>query len=114
MTTAARLSGRVSGGSTDPGFLPARSAGFRLVRAGTGWPDALPGGGDPVGPELGRGDLEDSAASAADQTGGGMQEAVVQHLRLCSREVTVKAMNFSQASRMQAIIAASSQAGWTL
>jgi hypothetical protein len=41
-----------------------------------------------------------------------MQEA--QRLRLCSREVTVKAMSFSQAGRMQAIIAASSQVGWTL
>jgi hypothetical protein len=66
--TAARLSGRAAGGSTGPG-VP-----FLLAWTGFGWSDgmlyrvdALPGGDDVVGPGPGGGDLEGSAASAADE-----------------------------------------------
>src|ERR1700761_232339 len=52
--------------------------------------DALPGGGDLVSPGPVRGDLERSAAAAADDAGGGMQEAVAQGLRLCPGEVAVQ------------------------
>jgi hypothetical protein len=69
--------------------------------------DALPGGDDLVGPRPGRGELEGCAASAADRAGGGVQEAVAQGLRLGSCEVR-QASSFSQTTRMQAVIAASS------
>jgi hypothetical protein len=38
--------------------------------------DALPGGDDLLGPGPGRGDLEGSSSSAADEAGGGVQEPV--------------------------------------
>ena len=87
--TAARLSGRVAGGSTGPG-VP-----FLLAGTGFSWSDrvrgyALPGGGDLFGPGPGRSDLEGPAASAADQAGGCVQEAVAQRLRLCFRQVAVQ------------------------
>jgi hypothetical protein len=73
--------------------------------------DALPGGDDLAGPGPGGGDLEGPAAPAADEAGGGVQEAVAQCLRLGSAlaRSPSRAMSFSQASRMQAVIAASNQ-----
>src|ERR1700722_5011642 len=78
-------------GSTGPG-VP-----FFLAGTGFSWSewvryclDALPGGGDLVGPGPGRGDLEGPAASAADEAGGCVQEAVAQRLRLCFRQVAVQ------------------------
>src|SRR5258707_1712695 len=44
--------------------------------------DLLPGGGDVAGPGPGGGDPQLAAASAADEPGGGMQDAVAQWLRL--------------------------------
>ncbi len=38
--------------------------------------DALPGGGDRLCPGPGGGDFQGSAASAADEAGGGVQDAV--------------------------------------
>lgn len=52
--------------------------------------DALPGGDDVVGPGLDRGDLEGPAASAADEAGSGVQEAVAQGLGLGFRQVAVE------------------------
>jgi hypothetical protein len=52
--------------------------------------DALPGGDDVAGPGPGRGDLEGSSASAVDEAGGGVQDAVAQGLRLGSGEVAVQ------------------------
>src|SRR6516164_7360409 len=70
---------------------------FFLAGTGFSWSDgvryrldALPCGGDLVGPGPGRGDLEGPAASAADQAGGCVQEAVAQRLRLCFRQVAVE------------------------
>jgi hypothetical protein len=64
----------------------------QLVGMGFGWSggvrdhvDALPGGDDLAGPGSSGGDLEGSAASAAEEAGGGVQEAVAQRLRLCPR-----------------------------
>jgi len=78
-------------GSTGPGFA------FLLAGMCLGWSDgvrdgvdALPGGGDLAGPGPGRGDLEDPAAAAADQAGGGVQEAVAKCLRLCLSHVAVQ------------------------
>jgi hypothetical protein len=89
--TVARLSGRVSGGSTRPwvSFLARRpvSCWSGGVRDGL---DVLPGGGDLLCPGPGRGDFEASAAPAADEAGGGVQDAIAQRLRLCSCEVAVQ------------------------
>ena len=89
--TVARLSGRLAGGSTGPGGP------FLVAGLCFGWSDgmrhrvdALPGGGDLFGPGPGRGDLEGSAAAAADEAGGGVQEAVAQGLRLRFREIAVE------------------------
>jgi hypothetical protein len=49
-----------------------------------------------------------------DETGGGVQQAVAQRFRLCPGEVAVRASSLSQARRMQAVIAASSQDWLTL
>jgi hypothetical protein len=69
-----------------------RPLGFPSLLDGTGscWSggvrnglDALPGGDDVLRPGPGRGDLQGSAASAADQAGGGVQDPVAQRrLRL--------------------------------
>jgi hypothetical protein len=50
---------------------------------------ALPGGDDRVGSWPAGGDFQGSAASAADEADGCVQEAVAQGLRLGFREVTV-------------------------
>src|SRR5580692_10688094 len=89
--TVARLSGRVAGGSTAPGvsFLLG-GTGLRCsggVRDGL---DALPGGDDFLCPGPGGGDFQGSAASAADEPGAGVQDAVAQRLRLCPGEVAVQ------------------------
>jgi hypothetical protein len=52
--------------------------------------DALPGGDDVLGPGPVHGDLEGSASSAADEAGGGVQEAVAQCLRLCAGKVAAQ------------------------
>ena len=62
-------------------------------------------------PGPGGGDFQGSAATAADEAGGGVQDAVAQGLRLRFCQVAVQGQeSFSQASRMQAIMAASSHA----
>jgi len=52
--------------------------------------DARPGGGDLLCPGPGGGDLQGSAAAAADEAGGGVQDAVAERLRLCCGEVAVQ------------------------
>jgi hypothetical protein len=77
--TEARLAGRAAEGSTGPGFS--------FLDRWDGWcwsgglrerVDALPGGGDRVRPGPGSLDFQVAAPSAADQAGGGMQDAVAQ------------------------------------
>src|SRR5690242_10885430 len=85
------MSGRVAGGSTGPG-VPSSLAGTCScwsggVRDGL---DALPGGDDFLCPGPGGGDFQGSAASAADEPGGGVQDAVAQRLRLGPGEVAVQ------------------------
>ena len=77
-------------GSTGPGVS------LLLGGAGFGWSDrvrdrvdALPGGDDLSGPGPGGGDLEAPAAAAADEAGGGVQEAVAQRLWLGFRQAGV-------------------------
>jgi hypothetical protein len=74
--------GRVTGVPRAPGF-PSLLGGTDLrwsygVRDGL---DALPGGGDLLCPGPGCGDLQGSAAPAADQAGSGVQDPVAQLLR---------------------------------
>ena len=52
--------------------------------------DPLPGPGDRLGPGPVRGDLPAPAASAADQAGGGVQDAVAQRLRFGPGEIAVQ------------------------
>src|ERR1700693_6025575 len=89
--TVARLSGRLAGGSTGPG-VPSL-----LARTVSSWSDgvrddldALPGGGDRLRPGPRRGNFDGSAASAADEAGGGVQYAVAQGLRLGPGQVAVQ------------------------
>jgi hypothetical protein len=51
--------------------------------------DALPGGDDFLCPGPGGGDFQGSAAPAADEPGGGVQDVIAQRLRLCPGEVAV-------------------------
>jgi len=87
----ARLPDRVSGGSTGPwaSFLA-----HRPFPCWSGWVrdglDVLPGGGDLFCPGPGGGDFEASAACAADEAGGGVQDAIAQRLRFRSCEVAVQ------------------------
>ena len=90
--TVGRLSGRLAGGFHWPRGVP-----FLLAGMGFGWSggmryrvDALPGGDDVLGPGPVHGDLEGSASSAADEAGGGVQEAVAQCLRLCAGKVAAQ------------------------
>jgi len=89
--TVARLADRAAGVPRAPGFpFLARWDGF----AGSGGLrdglDALPGGGDRLCPGPGGGDFQGSAASAADEAGGGAKDAVAQGLRLCCGEAAVQ------------------------
>ena len=89
--TVARLSGRVAGGSTGPwvSFL-ARRDGFCAGQVGCGmaWTRCQAVVISRPGP--GGGDFQGSAAPAADEAGGGVQDAVAQGLRLRFCEVAVQ------------------------
>src|SRR6266487_2693878 len=75
-------------------FFLARWDWLLLVRVPGDGLDALPGGYDRICPGPGRGDFEASAATAADETGGGVQDAVAQGLRLRSCEIAVQGQQF--------------------
>jgi hypothetical protein len=89
--TVARLAGRVARVPCSAGF-PSLLGGIGLrcsggVRDGL---DVLPGSDDLLRSGPGHGDSQGSAAPAADEAGGGVQDAVAQHLRLGSCEVAVQ------------------------
>ena len=72
------------------GSFPCDGTGFSWSDRVLDSVDALPGGDDLLGPGPVCSDLEGSAATAAHQAGGGVQEAVAQRLRLCPGEVAVQ------------------------
>jgi hypothetical protein len=102
-------------GSTGPGWVSAgRRDGFAQVSRGREDGDPLPGLGDRLGPWPVRGDLPASAASAADQAGGGVQDAVAQRLRLGCGKITVQGDQLEPAQQDLRDIAAVIQAWLTL
>src|SRR6266516_506982 len=89
--TVARLAGRLAGVPRSPKcpFLPGGT--------GSGWSggvrdglDAVPCGGDRLGPGPTDGDFQGSAAPAVHEAGSGVQDAVAQRLRLGPGEVAVQ------------------------
>src|SRR5258708_31193428 len=115
--TAARLAGRVAGGSTAPGFSfldrwdgPCRAGGLR-ERV-----DAVPCGGDRMGPRPGRLDFQAAAPPAAHEPGSGVQDPVTGRSVLGSAlaRSPSRASSFSQASWIWAVIEAVSHAALIL
>jgi hypothetical protein len=89
--TVARLAGRWPGFHGPRGFLPwvagtscRWSGGLRECG------DPGPGGGNGIGPGPGQGDFQLTAAAAAGQPGGGVQDPVAQGLWLGFGEVAVE------------------------
>src|ERR1035437_6794386 len=78
-------------GSTAPGF-PSLLGGTGSCWSGGGGDglDALPGGDDRICPGPGPGDLQEPAPPAADEAGGGVQDAVAQRLRPRPGQVAVQ------------------------
>jgi hypothetical protein len=107
----ARLSGRRPGVPRAPGSPSLLS---RIdfcwsggVREGL---DALPGGGDGRGPGPGGGDFQDPAASSAHKPAGSVEDAVTQGFGSAFASLPSRARSCSQASRIEAVMDASSQA----
>src|SRR6266566_6867785 len=92
-------SGYDSGPAVGPGGRGSTGPGLSFLVAGTasGWSgglrervDALPRGRDRLGPRPGGLDLQAAPPPAADQAGGGVQDAVAQRLGLGPGEVAVQ------------------------
>jgi hypothetical protein len=88
--TVARLADRAAGVHGPWVSFLARWGGFGWSGGLRDGLEALPGGGDRLCPGPGGGDFQGSAASAADEAGGGAQDALAQGLRLCCGEVAVQ------------------------